>query len=81
MARTTLTTRVEVLEHQLPESVARLDAAISDLRSEMRQEFAAVRRELREGDEETRRYMRVLHEDLVDRIKMLGEAIDERRRD
>ena len=37
---------------------------------------AQLRAEIREGDEETRRYMRVLHEDLIDRIKTLGEAID-----
>jgi len=56
------------------------------VRGEMRDEFAAVRgemagmrdslltvlrAEIREGDEETRRYMRVLHEDLVARITLL----------
>ena len=31
-----------------------------------------VRQEIRAGDEETRRFMRILHEDLVDRIEILG---------
>jgi hypothetical protein len=34
----------------------------------------AVLRAVREGDEETRRQMRVLHEDLVERIGRLGES-------
>jgi hypothetical protein len=32
-----------------------------------------LRQEIRDGDEETRRLMRVLHEDLVQRIALLGE--------
>jgi hypothetical protein len=35
-----------------------------------------LRDEIRTGDEETRRLMRVLHEDLVERIKTVGEAMD-----
>ena len=31
-----------------------------------------LRREIRAGDEETRRFMRILHEDLVERIEILG---------
>jgi hypothetical protein len=33
-----------------------------------------LRAEIREGDEETRRFMRVLHEDLIARIVALGNA-------
>jgi chromosome segregation ATPase len=33
-----------------------------------------LRAEIREGDEETRRFMRVLHEDLIVRIAALGDA-------
>lgn len=32
-----------------------------------------LREEIRAGDEETRRVMRILHEDLVARIERLGE--------
>jgi hypothetical protein len=30
---------------------------------------------MREGDEETRRLMRLLHEDVIDRIKTLGDTL------
>ena len=46
----------------------------------VRAEFVSVRAEIREGDEETRRYMRVLYENLIERIKVMGEGIDELRR-
>jgi hypothetical protein len=42
----------------------------------MRDEFSAVRQEMRGGDEETRTLMRVLHEDVINRIALLGEARD-----
>lgn len=48
------------------------------LRGEMRDQGetlrADLRAEIRSGDQETRRYMRVLHEDLLARIALLGEA-------
>ncbi len=37
----------------------------------MDQRFDAVERQIRKGDEETRRYMRVLHEEVLARIAML----------
>lgn len=47
------------------------------LRDEIRAGDARViqtlREEIRAGDEETRRFMRILHEDLVARIEILGE--------
>jgi hypothetical protein len=46
----------------------------------VRDEFAMVRTEIRQGDEETRRYMRVLYEDLIERIRTMGEGIEELRR-
>ena len=49
------------------------------VRAEMRTGFETLRAEVREGDEETRRYMRVLYEDLVERIKTMGEGIDDLR--
>jgi hypothetical protein len=68
--------------------VATIETELKAFRIEVRQEFAAVRtemtasgerireelrKEIRDGDEETRRYMRVLHEDLVERISKIGE--------
>ena len=37
-------------------------------------ELNGLRVEIRAGDKETRRYMRVLHEDLITRIATLGDA-------
>ncbi len=48
------------------------------LRDELRAEFSAIRadlrQEIRDGDEETRRQMRVLFEEMVARIKVLDEG-------
>lgn len=69
--------RVEILE-KLPERVTALESQIVQLRDEMRSEFSATRAdlrgEIRAGDEETRRLMRVLHEDVVQRIATLKEG-------
>ena len=75
--------KVAALE-ALPARVSALELAVSDLRTEMQAEFSAVRQEMvsmeqnlrteiRTGDEETRRFMRVLHEDVIHRITLLGE--------
>jgi hypothetical protein len=80
--------KVEVLE-TLPARVAALELQILQLRDEVRGEFSELRREIaggtnllrnelraeiRQGDEETRRYMRVLHEDVIARITALGDV-------
>jgi len=57
----------------LPE---RMTTGFAALRQEMRAVEAALRKEIQAGDEETRRYMRVLHEDVIDRIKRLSDAIE-----
>ena len=82
--------RVELLE-RLPDRVTALESQIVQLRDEMRSEFSAVRADIRAGDEETRRvltermeflfdgnerHMRLLHEDLADRIARMGEGRD-----
>jgi len=49
-----------------------------DLRTELKSTaeslHAEIRAEIRSGDEETRRYMRVLHEDVITRIAALSDA-------
>ena len=40
----------------------------------MRDEFSAIRQELRAGDDETRTLMRVLHEDVINRISLIREG-------
>jgi hypothetical protein len=110
MVRATLTQRVEAFEQvvgdlaTLPARVTAVEHELAGFRTEVRQEFAAVRSELRgeirgscdalatdlraemrsgneslkkaieDGDEQTRRDMRLLYEDLVTRIATLGEG-------
>jgi len=80
----TLEEQVSVLE-QLPARMDRLESQIVQLRTEMRGEFSAVRAEaqalkgqlrveIREGDEETRRHMRVLHEEVIGRLRAIQEG-------
>jgi hypothetical protein len=77
-AQESLEERVDMLERrgelleQLPERVTALEVQVVQLRDEMRAEFSATRAEGRAGDEETRRFMRVLYEGLVARIEILG---------
>ena len=86
--------KVESLEG-LPNRVAALEPQIVQFREEMRLEFSAVRREMRAGtnslaetlrgeirggEEETRRQMRVLHEDVISRIALLNEGLNGRKR-
>jgi chromosome segregation ATPase len=80
--------RVTLLEKNLqglPERVGALETGVTELtgefvqfRGEVRAEFSAtrdgLRKEIRDGDEETRRLMRVLHEDLVARIALLDRG-------
>jgi hypothetical protein len=80
MNEPSLNDRVQVLEETvkelavLPTRVEALELQIVQLREEMRGEFSAVRQEIRDGDEETRRYMRVLHEEVLARIATLAEG-------
>jgi hypothetical protein len=80
VARQTLENRVATLEQQiqalvgLPERMASLESQFQQFRSDVREEFSALRMEIRTGDEETRRFMRVLHEDVISRIAAIGES-------
>jgi len=76
---------------ELPKKVDELGLQIVQLRDEMRSEFSAVRAEIRAGDEdvkqalrgeieETRRQMRVLHEDIIGRLALLDEGRDSGKR-
>ena len=77
--------RVTALE-QLPGRMDGLESQILQLRAEMRAEFSATRGETQAGDEETRRTLsekiddarretRVLHEDAIGRIAIIGEGL------
>ena len=72
---------------QLQGDVSQLRGDLTELRGdftqfqgEVRAEFAAVRDEIRTGDEETRRQMRILHEEVISRIALLAEGRKTRRR-
>jgi hypothetical protein len=65
--------KVEVLE-TLPERVTAVELQLVQLRDEMHAEFSATRAEMRTGDEETRRYMRILHEDVISRLALIEES-------
>ena len=73
--------RVDLLE-ALPGRVTAVELQILQLRGEMREQFDALelRQEIREGDDETRRYMRVLHEEVLSRIATIQESLPRRRR-
>jgi hypothetical protein len=76
MASRNLTERVEVLEmnvrlfEDLPARISAVEAQILQLRTEMRGEFSAVRLEMGE----IRAEMRMLHEEVLDRIAKIGEG-------
>ena len=93
MPQPSIERRVEKLEETvaslagLPERVMALESQIVQFRSDVGVEFSAIREEMRQireeiraGDEETRRFMRVLHEDLVARIAVIGEGSSRRKR-
>ena len=82
--------RVTELE-KLPERLTAVESQIVQLRTEMRDEFSAVREEIRAGNAETRhmlgeridetnRHMRVLHDDVIGRLALIQEGLPTMRR-
>ena len=75
-------------EHEkLPDRVAAIELQIVQLRTEMRDEFSVVRRdigetraELNEKHDDALRYMRVLHEDVIGRLAIIRDGQAPRRR-
>jgi hypothetical protein len=81
----TLPAKVDALADQIVQQRGEMRAEFSALRLEMRELNEETRREMRELNEETkqlardlnaetRTHMLVLHEDLVERIKRIGEG-------
>jgi hypothetical protein len=77
--------RVASFETQFLQFRTEVRAEFSAVRSEMhagderlleeiRKVEANLRREIQAGDEETRRFMRVLHEEVISRIAAIGEG-------
>jgi predicted nucleic acid-binding Zn-ribbon protein len=67
--------RVRVLE-RLPERIVALEAQIVQLREDLRGEFSAMREEMHTLFDANETHMRVLHEDLVQRIATLKEGLE-----
>lgn len=81
----TLTDRVDTLAIETREGFTRVDAEFVNVRTEMRTGFQALEYQIgaseegtqaaiRGSGEETRRQMRILHEEVLDRIARLGEG-------
>jgi hypothetical protein len=74
--------RLAMLEKQmletrdLPERVTQLESQNVQLRQEVRDEVSAIRTELKAADDDTRVFMRILHEDVLTRIRVTGEGHD-----
>jgi hypothetical protein len=64
--RREMATTVDALRTELIERISQLEERLGE--------------RLRSGDEETRRYMRVLHEDVIERISRVQEGPRSRRR-
>src|SRR5262245_11367325 len=62
----------------LPNRIATLESQVLQLQKEVRDEFLAIRAEVKAADDETRVFMRILHEDVLARIKTTGESDESR---
>src|SRR5688572_13802620 len=86
LERRRLEQKVEDLQ-RLPERVTGLETQILQLRSELGVEFSAIRErfdevlaQLREGDEESRRFARTLHEEVLTRMQTGDETTQSQMR-
>jgi hypothetical protein len=80
MQERSIVERVVIQEEQLeaidraPDRIAALELQLMQLREELRAEFSAVRVDIRRSDEEVRRAVRVLHDNLIARLSAVGDA-------
>jgi len=64
---------------ELPNRVTGLESQILQLSQRIASDVSAIRDEVDAGDAETRVFMRVLYEDVLARINVLGEGHDSGR--
>jgi hypothetical protein len=64
---------------ELPNRVTGLESQILQLSQRIASDVSAIRDEVDAGDAETRVFMRVLYEDVLARINVLGEGHDSER--
>lgn len=60
--------------------LAAVELQLMQLREEIRGEFSAIRDEVRGGDEETHRHVRLLHDTLIARLAAIGDGMRFRRK-
>src|SRR5262245_9938129 len=72
--RSRYTTMLERQMQHLPERVTTLESQLMQFREAMRNEFAGIRTEIKRADDDTRVFMRVLYEDVLSRLEMIGES-------
>jgi len=78
--------RIVIAEEKVEAAVAGpghptpLELQLMQLREELRSELSAFREEVRGGDEETRRHVRLLHDTLIARLTAIGDGMNRRRR-
>ena len=63
-----------------PSHLTALERQLMQLREELRSELSAFREEVRGGDEETRRHVRLLHDTLIARLTAIGDGMNRRKR-
>jgi hypothetical protein len=66
--------RSDRLETAIADLRGEMTAQGTDMRGEMKAETADLRLAIREGDEETRRFMLILHEETLSKIALLAEG-------
>ena len=77
--------RITMLERQmqemreLPDRMTGLESQILQLSQGIASEVSAIHNEVDAGDAETRVFMKVLYEDVLARINVLGEGDDSER--
>ena len=64
---------------EFPAVRGEMKAEFAAVREEMRTEFTRIRDDIKNGGDETRREMRILHEDVIARIALLQEGLNGRR--
>jgi hypothetical protein len=58
----------------VPERVTTLESQFVQFRQAMRDECSAIRTEMKRADDDTRVFMRVLYEDVLSRLEVIGES-------
>ena len=59
---------------EIPNRIDTLALQFQQLRKQSRNELSSIRKEFETAEEETRRFMRMLHEDVLTRLKAIGEG-------